>query len=212
MRSAFLQISKAPSAVGKRRKTANNCERRESNINKAIFWDLQGTLGGEAADSLELFEPYSFAEEALRLAKEHGYFNIVITNQSRIGKGMLSPEIYEQEEKRIINCFNSDEILIQEIMCCPHQSNDQCNCKKPKPGLIHKSVEKYDLDIKQCFVIGDMGKNEIVLAHNAGCKGVLVLTGAGKASLDIFRNTWAGYEADIIAENAHEAIKHIINK
>lgn len=56
-----------------------------------------------------------------------------------------------------------------------------------------------------------MGKNEIVMAHNAGCKGILVLTGGGRASLDEFRHTWANYEADIIAENALEAIKQIVN-
>ena len=84
------------------------------------------------------------------------------------------------------------------------------NCKKPKTGLIQYSIQKYDLDIKSCFVVGDMGKNEIVMAHNAGCKGILVLTGGGKESLGIFRDTWRGYEADIIADNAFEAVKRII--
>lgn len=57
-----------------------------------------------------------------------------------------------------------------------------------------------------------MGKNEIVMAKNAGCKGILVLTGGGKGSLGEFRHTWAGYEADIIADNAFEAVKAIINE
>lgn len=55
-----------------------------------------------------------------------------------------------------------------------------------------------------------MGKNEIVMARNAGCKGGVVLTGGGKGSLGEFRNTWADYEADIIADNALEAIKTIL--
>ena len=57
-----------------------------------------------------------------------------------------------------------------------------------------------------------MGKNEIVMARNAGCKGVLVLTGGGKGSLGEFRNTWADYEADIIADNAFEAVKTLIKE
>lgn len=179
-------------------------------MNKALFWDLQGTLGGDAVASIELFEPFSFSREALQLAKENGFHNIVITNQSRIGKGTLSVEIYEREAARIINYFNLNEDLIDEILCCPHQNSDNCDCKKPRIGLIQKSVEKYDLNIKECFVIGDMGKNEIVMAHNAGCKGVLVLTGGGKASLGEFRNTWEEYDADIIAENALEAVRCII--
>ena len=179
-------------------------------MNKAIFWDLQGTLGGDAVASIELFEPYPFAKDALKLSKDNGYRNIVITNQSRISKGSLLAEVYEGESQRIISYFNTDEVLLEEILCCPHQNKDKCNCKKPKTGLIQYSIQKYDLDIKSCFVVGDMGKNEIVMAHNAGCKGILVLTGGGKESLGIFRDAWRGYEADIIADNVLEAVKRII--
>lgn len=179
-------------------------------MDKAVFWDLQGTLGGDAVASIELFEPYPFAKDALKLAKDDGYRNIVITNQSRISKGSLSVESYEREAQRIADYFNADEVLLEEILCCPHQSKDQCNCKKPKTGLIQDSIQKYNLDIKSCFVVGDMGKNEIVMAHNAGCKGILVLTGGGKDSLGIFRDTWRDHEADIIADNALEAVKKII--
>lgn len=181
-------------------------------MNQAIFWDLQGTLGGDAVASIERFEPYPFAKSALKLAKEHGYKNIVITNQSRIGKGLLSTELYEKASIRIMDFFNSDEWLLEEILCCPHTSNDRCNCKKPRTGLIEDSIRKYNLDIKNCFVIGDMGKNEIIMAHNAGCKGVLVLTGGGKDSLGVFRDTWRGYEADIIANDAFDAVKRILGE
>ena len=181
-------------------------------MNKALFWDLQGTLGGDAVASLETFEPYSFSKEALTLAKNHGFKNIVITNQSKIGKGILPRETYDKEAARILDNFNSDGFLLDEFLCCPHTNEDNCNCKKPKIGLMELCREKYDLDIKKCFVIGDMGKNEIVMAHNAGCKGVLVLTGGGRKSLGEFRYTWAEHEADIIAENALEAVKMILHK
>ena len=77
-------------------------------------------------------------------------------------------------------------------------------------GKLKKYVSKYDLRITDCYVIGDMGKNEIVMAHNAGCKGILVLTGGGKASLGEFRHTWIGHDADLIADNAFDAVKMII--
>jgi len=179
-------------------------------MNKAIFWDLQGTLGGDAVASVEGFQPYPFARDALKLAKEHGFYNIVITNQSKIGKGILPMSVYLEQEKRILTLLNANEVLIDEILCCPHQSSDNCGCKKPKPLLIFQSVEKYGLEASKCYVVGDMGKNEIVLAHNAGCKGILVLTGGGTASLGEFRDLWADHEADIIAENAYEAVKAII--
>ncbi len=181
-------------------------------MGKALFWDLQGTLGGDAVASIELFEPYLFSKGALRLARDNGYNNIVITNQSRIGKGTISVEAYEQKVERILNYFNSDEILIDEFLCCPHQNSDNCECKKPKTWLIQLCIKKYNLNVRDCFVIGDMGKNEIVMARNAGCKGILVLTGGGKGSLGEFRHTWADYEADIIAGNALEAVKVILKE
>ena len=179
-------------------------------MNKALFWDLQGTLGGDAVANINTFEPYPFSKEALGLAKNNGYKNIIITNQSKIGKGILTAAVYNKEAERILSYFNSDDILIDEFLCCPHTSEDNCECKKPKTGLMRLCAEKYDLDIPKCFVIGDMGKNEIVMAHIAGCKGVLVLTGGGKRSLGEFRHTWADHEADIIAENALEGVKLIL--
>lgn len=178
-------------------------------MSKAIFWDLQGTLGGEATADIDTFVPYAFSKSALHLSKQNGYLNIIVTNQSKIGKGLVSREAYEKTKASIVSHFNSEEQLIDDFLCCPHQNSDNCNCKKPKTGLIELCIEKYGLNIEDCFVIGDMGKNEIIMAHNAGCKGILVLTGGGKASLGEFRHTWSNHTADLIADNAFEAVKMI---
>ena len=178
-------------------------------MSKAIFWDLQGTLGGDATADIDTFVPYNFSKPALHLSKHNGYLNIVITNQSKISKGFVSLEAYEKTKASILGYFNSKEQLIDDFLCCPHQHSDNCNCKKPKTGLIELCIEKYGLNIDDCFVIGDMGKNEIVMAHNAGCKGILVLTGGGRASLGEFRHTWATHDADLIADDAFDAIKMI---
>ena len=120
-------------------------------MEKAIFFDLQGTLGGEAIGNIEWFTPYPFSKDALSLSKKKGFLNIVITNQSNIGKGLISVESYEKTRKRILNYFNSDAILVDDFLCCPHQSQDNCDCKKPKIGLIPKCVEKYSIDLRQLY-------------------------------------------------------------
>lgn len=78
--------------------------------------------------------------------------------------------------------------------------------------MHQKRVKVYDLDISQCCVIGDIGKNEIVLAHNAGYSGILVLTEGGRNSLGKFRHTWADHEANHILDNILRAVEYIINK
>lgn len=69
-------------------------DKKTSNT-KAIFWDLQGTLGGEATEYNERFAPYSFAREALQTAMENGFLNIIITNQSLIGKDFIANDALE---------------------------------------------------------------------------------------------------------------------
>ncbi len=68
---------------------------------KAIFWDLQGTLGGTATGDVMAVELYSFSAEAVKLAMQKGYRNIIITNQSKIGKGIISYEDYKNAAKKI---------------------------------------------------------------------------------------------------------------
>lgn len=178
-------------------------------MNKAIFWDLQGTLGGNATGCISDFEFYPVVYEALKMAECKGFYNIVITNQSRIGKGEMTMEEYISATNRLKKVLLGHGIVMKDWLCCPHTSKDNCSCKKPKTGLIDRCIKEYDIDRKESYVIGDMGKNEIIMARNAGCKGILVLTGAGKASLNEFRYTWSGYNADFIAENVLDAVRNI---
>ena len=177
--------------------------------NRAIFWDLQGTLGGDATGDIREFEFYPFAFKALKCASEKGYINIILTNQSSIGKGKIKLKDYEEKIAELTTELIENGIQIKEILCCPHTNYDQCNCKKPKTGLIDLCISKYSIDISKSYVIGDMGKNEIIMAHNVGAKGILVLTGAGQGSLNEFRYTWKDYQAYYIAENVLEAVQNI---
>lgn len=176
---------------------------------KAIFWDLQGTLGGDATGDIKDFQFYPFTYEALKLASKKGYLNIILTNQSRIGAGKLTLEDYKEKVDGLKRELTQNKVEVKEILCCPHTKQDHCSCKKPKTGLMDLCVNKYAIDISKSYVIGDMGKNEVVMAHHAGAKSILVLTGVGVGSLNEFRETWKDYEADYIADNVLEAVKSI---
>ncbi len=175
-------------------------------MNKAIFWDLQGTLGGDAVGDIGSFTPFPCAAKALQLAKDKGYYNIILTNQSRIGKGLLSMAAYREAEDHILTLFGG---LVTEMRCCPHTEADGCRCKKPGTGMMEDCAAAYDLFLPDCFVIGDMGKNEMVMARTAGCGGILVLTGGGRDSLGKFRHTWTDVTPDYVAEDALAAVRWI---
>ncbi len=97
------------------------------------------------------------------------------------------------------------------VYCCPHTSEDKCNCKKPLTGMIDKAKKEFEIDPQKAYVVGDMGMADMVLAKNINARGILVLTGVGKGSLNEFRDTWKDVEADYIANNVLDAVRLIIN-
>jgi histidinol phosphatase-like enzyme len=107
--------------------------------------------------------------------------------------------------------LSEQDAYFDGIYCCPHTREDHCICKKPLTGLIDRARKEHNIDLKHSFVIGDMGMNDIVLARNIGAKGILVLTGAGIGSMSKYRDTWANYEADYIADNVLEAVNWILD-
>lgn len=177
---------------------------------RAVFLDLQGTLGGDGLGDVREFEFFPCAIPAVRLINSAGLLAVVITNQSHIGKGMLSYKEYEQRMGAIKQTLVREGGYFDAVYCCPHTQHDGCNCKKPLPGLIRRGVQEFDIDVSRSYVVGDMGASDMVLAHTEGAKGILVLTGVGKGSLGEFRHTWAGIQPAYIAENVLDAVEWIL--
>lgn len=180
------------------------------NLKKAVFIDMQGTLGGTGVDNISTFDFYPFSINAIKKLNKSGYLAIVITNQSDISRGYISQKDFDDKMNILHSKLAEDGAYLDDVYYCPHTKEDNCTCKKPLTGLIDKAVEEHNIDLKHSFVIGDIGMADIVLARNIGAKGILVLTGAGKGSMSEYRNTWLNYEADYIAENILEAVNWIL--
>lgn len=150
--------------------------------------DRDGTLVQEVG-YLKMMEDLRFtvrAPEALRIFHDLGYLNIVITNQSAIARGILSPKILRKIHQKMKELASYEDGVIDDILVCPHYPegriepyNIDCECRKPRPGLIHKAVKKHRLDLSKCVVVGDK-PSDLELGLNAGLRTVLVLTGYGK--------------------------------
>ncbi len=136
---------------------------------------------------------------------------IGITNQSQISKGNLTIDEYYAKLADLKKELKTQNAHFDEVYCCPHRRKDNCSCKKPNTGMIDMACNDYLIDLSKSYVIGDMGKNDMVLAKNIGAKGILVLTGVGKNSLEELRSTWADVEPTYIADNVLEAAKMIIS-
>lgn len=174
----------------------------------ALCFDLQGTLGGEGLGDIRAFEFFSHTLSALKEIDYSKYLLYIITNQSHIGKGDFTWETYLEYELKLRTWLENNHIPLEDFLCCPHTHEDNCLCKKPKPGLIHQMLDQRPLDLEHSYIIGDMGF-DMLLAKAVACKRILVKTGNGVGTLTNYRDTWDAGEADYVAEDVYDAVKWI---
>ncbi len=176
----------------------------------AVFLDLQGTLGGDGLGDIRGFIFYPLAIPAIRLLNDAGLRAIVITNQSHISKGLFTLEYFQERIRILKEELAKGGAQINAVYCCPHVGEDDCLCQKPKPGMLLDAQRDFDLNLKTCYVVGDTGASDIILANRVDCKGVLVRTGLGESSLGEYRYTWADVNPHFIAEDILYAVKWIL--
>lgn len=171
--------------------------------NKAIFLDRDGTINVDKGYTHKIedlkFIP-SFIEGLRKLAKS-GYKFIILTNQSGIGRGYYKEEDYFAFRDEMHKRLKEQGILITAEYFCPHLSENNCNCRKPKSGMLEQAAKDFNLDLKQCWAIGDSSR-DIQAGKNVGCKTVQVMTGEEKTPT---------LSADFVARNMIEAADYILN-
>ena len=178
---------------------------------RAIFLDRDGTLGGAGGFCHpDEFEFYDCTFEAIKLINQAGFKAVVVTNQSRIAKGEFTFLELQNSIDRLNSSLEQHGAKLDAWFICPHRRSDNCDCKKPKPGLFLEAATNLEIDLSHSFMIGDHGENDMLSGAAAGCKPVLVLTGLGRGSIGEFRHTWEAIEPVFIAENVLEAVKWIL--
>ncbi len=179
--------------------------------NRAIFLDRDGTvtLAGDNIHRIEDLEFVQGAVEGLRELQGTDYKLVIITNQAGIGRGMYGPEDYFTFKKEMNKRLGQQEIFITGEYFCPHHPEKgvgeyriNCNCRKPKTGMLDQAAEDFNLDLSQSWVIGD-NLSDIQAGNSAGCKTIHVLTGEFKEPVK---------EADFVAKDLIEAASYIIKK
>ena len=156
-------------------------------MHKAFFLDRDGTLIQEK-NYLASFLDIQLLENmasTLKQIKKKGFFLFVITNQSGIAKGFVSEDFVKQTHQKINTLLLDFGVSIDDFFYCPHHIkgsapyNIECNCRKPKIGMVEQAKKKYDIDLKNSWVVGDKF-TDIQLAYNLECSAALVLTGYGQ--------------------------------
>lgn len=186
------------------------------NKQRAIFIDRDGTMNVSKgfiskADDLELI-PGSI--EAIKAINKSGALAIVITNQPVIARGECSFEELHNIHNKLKTLLGEKGAFVDDIFYCPHHPDKgfegevpelkfDCECRKPKTGMIDEAVKKYNIDLSKSYMVGD-STMDLETARNAGVKSVLVDTGFAGNDGKYDRN------CDIEAKNLFDAVEKII--
>jgi D-glycero-D-manno-heptose 1,7-bisphosphate phosphatase len=156
----------------------------------AIFLDRDGVIIENRPDYVRHWEDvhfYPHALQALAGIRNSPYKIVIVTNQSAVGRGMISLETAIEINQRVIETIAEHGGRIDGSFICPHTPQDDCDCRKPKPGLFHQAAKALSLDLGQSYLIGD-ALSDLLAGQAAGLRQtVLVRTGRGAAQESLSR-------------------------
>jgi D-glycero-D-manno-heptose 1,7-bisphosphate phosphatase len=154
-------------------------------MTKAIFIDKDGTLVEDIpynvdADRIRFTEG---AFNALKMLKHEGYLLILVSNQSGIAHGYFSEQAFETHKCRLQELLKEAGADLDAIFTCPHHPQGiipkyavSCDCRKPRPGMIMRAAELFDIDLSHSWMIGDI-LNDVEAGNSAGCRTILIDNG-----------------------------------
>ena len=143
---------------------------------KAFFLDRDGVINQKRDDYVKTIDEFRILDEvdsAIKLIRNNDFLVIIITNQSAINRKLLSVEMLEKIHEKLFSFLNLNKTKLDAIYFCPHLPNENCICRKPKPGMILKAAEDFNINLTDSIFIGD-STSDIEAAAAAGCKGILL--------------------------------------
>ncbi|WP_044415702.1 D-glycero-beta-D-manno-heptose 1,7-bisphosphate 7-phosphatase [Halarcobacter anaerophilus] len=170
-------------------------------MQKAIFLDRDGVINIEK-DYTYKIEEFEFVDslfDSLKYLQDLGYKLFIITNQSGIARGYYTIQDYKILTNWMLDYLEQKGIFISQTEFCPHGPEDNCNCRKPKTGMIDNILKKHDIDLENSWLIGDK-QADIQCAKNANIKNTVQVKSGHKFD-----------EKDSIADFVCDSIKDIKN-
>ncbi|HEY9187173.1 MAG TPA: D-glycero-beta-D-manno-heptose 1,7-bisphosphate 7-phosphatase [Ignavibacteria bacterium] len=184
----------------------------------AVFLDRDGTINEEVNFVKNPDEFILIPGVGLAISKLNklGLKVFVISNQSGVARGFFTEQTLSQIHDKMNKLLLKQDAVIDDIFYCPHHPDAiipeykaNCNCRKPLPGMLYKAKEKYNINLDESFVIGDMDR-DIELGLQNNMHTILVLTGKGNETLQSLQQN--GKAPDFIANNLLEAVEYIEKK
>jgi D-glycero-D-manno-heptose 1,7-bisphosphate phosphatase len=157
---------------------------------KVLFLDRDGVINVDYGH-VHTIDKFDFIPSIFDICKKYqsdGFKIIVVSNQAGIAKGMYTKLDLDIVDKYMKSEFEKHGIMILDSFYCPHKAEDNCMCRKPKPGLILEATNKYNIDLSRSVLIGDK-MSDLEAGHNAGISKLIFKKGQYEESKVDFRYT-----------------------
>lgn len=194
--------------------------RRGANGKKiAVFLDRDGTVNEEVGylDHADRLMVLPQVGEAISLLNKNGLLAVLVTNQSGVARGYFPESTVKEVHERLKNILKEDGAHLDGIYYCPHhpevglpEYRINCNCRKPKTGMIDAAAKDLSIDVKRSYMVGDK-ISDIEFAQKVGAKGIMVMTGYGREELKYMSHEWKVWP-DHIADDLYDAVKWILSQ
>lgn len=182
-------------------------------MKKVVFLDRDGVINQDSPNYIKAWSEFEFLPGSIAAIKNFclsGYAVIIITNQSAINRKIMPLRELEHIHFMMRNVISSQGGEITDIFFCPHTPGEECDCRKPEPGLINKAQEKYQINLSESCMVGDSAK-DIECGRRAGCgHTVLVKTGNGMTAQKVLAEK--NIFPDHVAQDIYGASEWILVK
>ena len=188
----------------------------------AIFLDRDGVIIENRSDYVQNWsqvEIYPDAIRALSLSAIRNYKIVIVTNQSAVGRGIISLDTANEINSRLVNLIHQRGGQVAGVYMCPHTPEDGCFCRKPKPGLLLQAAKDLSLDLQRAWIIGDAW-SDVQAGQAAGVRqAILLKTGRGEKQLSqshpnnitnhlIFDNLSTAFKAIIAIDTTQVSVEN----
>ena len=146
------------------------------NKKKAVFLDRDGVINKNKIDyvkTINELEIFPNIEIPIKKLKKNNFYVIVITNQSAINRNLMTHHQLNEIHSQIQKYLKIFDTSIDNFYFCPHKPDENCNCRKPKSGMLLEAIQEFNIDPKLSWMIGD-NDSDIQAGLNVGCQTVKI--------------------------------------
>jgi histidinol-phosphate phosphatase family protein len=175
-----------------------------------VFLDRDGVINVDRRDYVKSWAEFKFLPqvfEALRLLKKNNLRVVVVTNQSAVRRGLMSVSTLREIHEKMLRAIEKRGGRIEAIYFCPHRPDENCKCRKPKPGMVLNAARELGIDLAHSYLIGDSEK-DIELARSLRMKCIRISKEGSTLSPSKVEE-WTG-DNPISAKSLREAVNCIL--